>query len=210
MNLALVSDNSTNQGKEAIRYLISEVDRKGRELSVAYFASQPDPDKIFFEDIRQFYESLAVKTVHYIELEDNYDEAYVKKCLSSSLIHLSGGDTFRFLFWLKKRGMDVVLKRYAREGKPFVGISAGAIIMTPNIDSAALCGDINTIALMDTSSLDLVPFLLAPHAEKNHKEVVNAISFKASSNIKIALCSDSDALVVKKSKIIEFGNPLWI
>lgn len=210
MNLALVSENLTEQGKQAIAYLISQIETKGEVLCVAYFASEPDPERFFFEQIKTFYASIGVNLVHYIEIEDNYDEEFVKVSLSSSLIHLSGGDTYRFLYWLKKRGLDLVLRNRALGGLPIVGISAGAMILTPSIDSAPLCGDVNAVDLKDTSALGLVPFLFAPHAEKSAQETAEASAIVNGKGQKLALCSDNDALVITGTEMIEFGTPLWI
>ncbi len=209
INLALISDNTTDQGRNAVMYLLSEISRHDTEVSVAYFASQPDPDRVFFEQIKQFYKSFGVHIVHYIELEDNYDDSFVREALSSSVIHLSGGDTYRFLFWLKRRGLDVAIRHCAKEGKPIVGVSAGAMILTPTIDSAPLCGDINAVGLSDTSALNIAPFMFSPHAQKTSHEMTKASNLVSNKAKKLALCSDSDAIVVTKGKTIEFGSPLW-
>jgi len=50
------------------------------------------------------------------------------------------------------------LIEYARSGGTLIGVSAGAIIMSPNIESSALCGDTNLIGLSEMSGLSLFPF----------------------------------------------------
>ena len=43
-------------------------------------------------------------------------------------IHLTGGNTFQFSYWLRERGLDAELKRYAKAGGVLIGVSAGAIL----------------------------------------------------------------------------------
>jgi len=204
----MFSDNSTVQSKGIVETLISNMNCSNCEVSVAYIASSPDPHRKFFKQTVRFYESIGVNKVEYLDLESNYNEGHVTSKLSASLIHLSGGDTYRFLYWLKHRGLDIVLRELAQAGKPIIGVSAGAIIMTSSIESACLCGDINNIGLSDTSGLGLVPFLFVPHSEKSIKEQNDAIKLAPSHNI--VLCADTDALLINESQLIEHGQPIWV
>ena len=208
MNLALISDHCNDVGKSAIEVLISNSLEQTDSMSVVYFASEPDPEHIFFDQTKSIYESLGVKIIHYVEIEENYDEVLIEECLSASIIHLSGGDTYRFLFWLKKRGVDKLIANQVKAGKPIVGISAGAMILTPSIDTAHLCGDENNVGLENTTAMGLVPFLFCPHAShsEKEKEIVSNLRFDS----QIAMCKDSDAIVVIGSKITQIGGPFWI
>ncbi len=102
------------------------------------------------------------------------------------------------------------MRELAQAGKPIVGVSAGAMIMTSSIESATLCGDVNNIGLLDTSALGLVPFLVSPHAERSTEEQSNGIKLASSNARNIVLCADSDALLINGTQIIEYGQPLWV
>ena len=211
MKLALLSDDSTSQATKIVASLIAtmEVPTSGR--SVAYLASEPDQHRQYFARTVNFYESIGVTNITYLDLENDYDDAVVSAQLSAaSIIHLSGGDTYRFLYWLKARGLDAVLRDLAQSGTAIVGVSAGALIMTPTIDSATLCGDINRIGLMDCTALGLVAFLFSPHATKGIAEQHRAMTLLTDQNNNIVLCADSDALMINGNHVIEYGQPLWL
>ena len=76
--------------------------------------------------------------------------------------HLSGGNTFEFLRWLRAFGLLDALRAYAHDAV-LVGVSAGAILMTPDIGSAALCGDERGAEQLDDAGLGLVDFCVRPH-----------------------------------------------
>ncbi|MCE9679815.1 Type 1 glutamine amidotransferase-like domain-containing protein [Shewanella sp. AS1] len=210
MKLALVSDNSTAQGTEAVDYLLKSIGVPKSDISIGYIASSPDPDKFFFGQTVAFYRSLGIADVVYLELEDGYSQVLATEVLSKSVIHLSGGNTYRFLSWLKHRGLDVQLRALALNGKPMVGVSAGAMLLTPSIASAALCGDINEVDLSDDSALGLIPSLFCAHSTKDVAEQELALQISAKTGNKLVMCSDSDAVYVDDKQIKAFGKPVWI
>ena len=55
------------------------------------------------------------------------------KALGSDVIYLAGGNTFYFLRNLRKSGLIPQLKKFVEQGGVLVGLSASAIIFTPNI-----------------------------------------------------------------------------
>jgi peptidase E len=87
-------------------------------------------------------------------------------------INLSGGNTFRFLKSIKERGAESRLVEYARNGGILIGVSAGAMILTPSIESAFICGDVNTVGLSDLEGLELVSFFFDPHSSKQDTNLV--------------------------------------
>ncbi|MFD2178882.1 Type 1 glutamine amidotransferase-like domain-containing protein [Veronia pacifica] len=208
MYLALTSDHSTPHGKAAIQSVISDALSDQTVFSVTYFASQPDPGLFFFNSVELFYRALGAVHVHYVD--SNTSQIDIEQALNASLIHLSGGDTFAFLSWLQERSLLDTLNRLARDGKPFVGVSAGAMLMTPSIESAPLCGDKNEVGIQNLFALDLAPFLFVPHAEKNQQEIERVFQLLSQKRHQVVLCTDDDALVIKNDEVIEFGTPLWV
>ena len=55
------------------------------------------------------------------------------EALSYDVIYFTGGNTLRLLSRIKENGFDSIIKAMIRQGKTYVGVSAGSMIMTPNI-----------------------------------------------------------------------------
>lgn len=215
MNIALLSQTDTANAIEALGYFIDGLSNDIKSQSVVYIASEPDIERQFFNPIADMYRRIGFNNVDYIELEQGFDAVKAKRLLADAgLVHLSGGDTFRFLYWLKQRELDCYLYHLAQDGLPIIGVSAGAMVLTPDISSAVLCGDRNTIGLDNTLGLNLTPFQFVPHVNNPHKPTSQMFNFVTESQQELLLCSDDDAVVfhsginsVKQSHIRYFGEP---
>ncbi|GIU48215.1 Type 1 glutamine amidotransferase-like domain-containing protein [Shewanella sp. KT0246] len=227
MNLVLLNSTDSHVAEAAISHLIKHMPNDFHQQPVVYLASEPDPHGEYFAPIKKMYQALGFEEVIYLELEQGFEPSTSTALKQSSLVHLSGGDTYRFLHWLKHRGVDKVLRYLADEGKPIVGVSAGAMIMTPSIDSAVLCGDENNVGLIDTKGLNLVSYCIVPHVTKpivtkpivTNSTVTNSTGaspikdlttfelFQLSSEHELLLLSDNDAVTVLGNKQQFFGEP---
>jgi dipeptidase E len=137
--------------------------------AVGYIPASPDRDRRFFSGLARHYEQLGI-ALQFFSLEDEFQPDALPELLQLDAIHLSGGNTFRFLHWLRARGLFSELQKYVAQGGVLVGVSAGAILMTRNIRSAAICGDApypapNDPTLGETAGLGLVDFAILPHFE---------------------------------------------
>lgn len=214
MKLALLSDPSSVNGLQAIKQVLAAQHKA--VVKVGYIASGPEPDRYYFRQTQGLYQKLGACLDCYLELESEFDEQSLAGLLNCDLIHLAGGDTFRFLKGLQSRGLLPQLQRYAEMGGAIVGVSAGAMIMTPSIESAFLCGDSNIVGLESLSALGLAPFHFMPHLPANINTPVDFISVLRERGVEfdetlfeqLYLCQDNGALTLIDGQIEAFGEPL--
>jgi dipeptidase E len=113
--------------------------------------------------MQQHYRSLGTRFDLYVdETEADIRDATARLC-DCDAIYLSGGNTFHFLAWLRQTPLLGALHRYANRGGMLIGASAGAILMTPTVATAALCGDERDPSNPDERALGLVRFGFWPH-----------------------------------------------
>ena len=219
LKLALLSQTNTEQGLVAITALF-DVYRKNHASApkvpkprIGYLASQPDPDRIYYRETQALYHELGADLVCYLDLEQGFSAQGLSQLLACDGIHLSGGDTYRFLKHLKVRNLSQSLTDYALEGKMLIGLSAGAMIITPGIVSAVLCGDENQVGLNDLSGLNLVPFQFVPHVapslrgDKNQIEEMALDAQRLGISQSIYLCTDEQAIVICDGMLSSIGEP---
>lgn len=200
MNLALLSNHDTDAGKQAINLLLSGQSILG---AGAYISSQADPDRCYYHSVANVYGSLGYDIDLYMDFENEFSEPLFAEVLKRPFIHLSGGNTFRFLDAIQKRSAGHALKTYAANGGMFIGVSAGAMLLTPNIECATLCGDVNDVGLTNLNALALVPFLFEPHSLKQPENLRNLnLPYNA------YMACDDDALVVRNTNILPIGSPV--
>ncbi|WP_298770717.1 hypothetical protein [uncultured Shewanella sp.] len=112
MTLALLSDPTTKSGKAAIKLALNS--RHSQQPQVGYIASEPDIARLYFNQTKQVYNELGAELSTYVELEAGFDDAAFSHLLTLNAIHLSGGNTYRFLSALKQRYLMPALCDYVK------------------------------------------------------------------------------------------------
>lgn len=207
MKLVLLSDYKYVNTQDFATRLIELIGK--HQPTVGYISSSPDSTRKFYNETKEYYSKSNLIISPYMDLEDGFDSDIIELIFQADAIHLSGGNTFRFLYWIVKRGLDKNLVEYINLGGVLIGVSAGSIVMTPDISESALCGDENYIGLKNTKGLGLVNFHYVPHASGNvvHKDVITKSKQDCSA---ILLCKDSDWVVIDGVKSEVYGEPKLI
>ncbi|SFE99020.1 Type 1 glutamine amidotransferase-like domain-containing protein [Paracidovorax wautersii] len=130
---------------------------------IAYFASSAETNRQYFETARAYYADRGVSLDFYVGPDSQNIGDLTATALQCDAVHLSGGNTYGFLRWLQQHGLLPELRKYVVQGGVLIGVSAGAILMSPNISTAALCGDAPDPLLTDHTSLGLTQFHFLPH-----------------------------------------------
>lgn len=173
--------------------------------TIGYMPSSSDPEHFFFNQIWAYYAALGASVEIYLELDMSFSEETLPALLSCDAIHLSGGNTFYFLRGLKQRAMPPVLRDYVARGGVLIGVSAGAILMTPNISSAALCGDETVEGLNDLSALSLVDFQFLPHFQPDKACALEVAAHQSQVHSPLYACPDGGGIVVDGTNVEFFG-----
>lgn len=162
MRLALYSDQEVPANAaidERVLRLIGVVRPR-----IGYVSAAPDPERSDFERKRRYYEKLGADLAAYVDSDTGDLERALAELFRCDAIHLGGGNTFSFLRWLKARCVLPWLGAWAAEGRGvLIGVSAGAILMTPAVGTATLCGDVREPGPIDDDALGLVGFHFWPH-----------------------------------------------
>lgn len=73
-------------------------------------------------------------TIDELDISTFSIENISQKLNKNDYIYISGGNTFFLLQELKKSGTDKLLIDLINKGKPYIGESAGSMILSPNIE----------------------------------------------------------------------------
>ena len=172
--------------------------------TIGYIGSSPDPERKYYEERRAYYARLEMTLSTYID--ETYEPDQLEALFTCDAIHLTGGNTYHFLRWLRQRHMLARLRQYATRGGVLIGVSAGAILMTPEIGTAALCGDTPPEVDVDLTALGLVDFAFVPHFEGTPSELVALQAYSRSREGVVYACRDGDGIVVEGDQVRSIGN----
>ncbi|MBV6397586.1 MAG: putative peptidase [Anaerolineales bacterium] len=177
-----------------------------RHPVIGYIPSSTDPKRTWFKQQQAYYKSLNARVPIYFELETEYDPEKIKDLLACDAIHLSGGSTYNFLYWLRTRRLTSLLKDYVANGGVLIGVSAGAILMTPEISTTHICGEEPSHDLNDLSALRMVDFAFLPHINKIEAVENKMIEYSIAQGRKIFGCLDGDGMIVNGNSLHCVGD----
>ncbi|KFN93286.1 alpha-aspartyl dipeptidase [Tetragenococcus muriaticus PMC-11-5] len=90
--------------------------------------------------------------------------SFLKKLENAKLLFISGGNTFYLLQELKRKNLLSLIFKQINQGLPFIGESAGAIILAPNIEYNKIMDNTELAPeLIDYCSLGITNFYTLPH-----------------------------------------------
>ncbi len=173
---------------------------------IGFIPSSSDTTRKYFNDRRVFYRELGMDLSVYFELDNEWRPGKLSTLLKCDAIHLSGGNTFYFLSWLRKRKMMDILVKYVVGGGVLVGVSAGAILMTPDISTAAFPGDSQMPGETDTTGLGLVDFAFIPHYGNRPFTIDNVKKYAREKRTTVYLARDTGAITVDNSAVNCIGD----
>jgi dipeptidase E len=134
VKLAVYSDQIVPQNRNIDALVVAMLSKQAR---IGLVPSGGDPEGKWFEDRRGYYAGVGLQLTHSHD-PIGADENSLSALLACDAIHLSGGNTREFLARLESGGMIEPLRDYVRRGGLLIGVSAGAILLTPNIKVDAL------------------------------------------------------------------------
>ena len=131
-----------------------------------------------------------------------FDETYLKdKFLKTECICISGGNTFYLLQEIKRKNLVEVLLKRIKEGLFYIGESAGAIIMSENIEYSQMMDDKSIASeLDDYTGVNVFNHYVLPHiGEYPFEESTQKILENYQDKISLVAINNSEAILVNDS-----------
>ncbi len=202
--LVLYSDQVIAANQQVDSYLLQLLGTT--TARIGYISSSSDPQRQYFMAKQEYYKHYGFELALYVELDVAYDSSLLDSLFACDAIHLSGGNTYYFLYWLQQRGLIERLQHYALHKGVLIGISAGAIIMTPSVNSAQLCGDTPYAPLTIYQGLGLVDFAFVPHVQDTLEDYAHMQAYANHQQKLLYGCHDGDGIIVAGETITLVGN----
>lgn len=182
------------------------------QLKAAFIPTAGDPygDKGFVYVDRDALTNMGMSVID-VDLKTIRGKELEEVLSNVDVILVAGGNTFYLLDQVKKSGFDVIVKKLIDKGVVYVGSSAGSILCCPTIEGAKRF-DSPTDApdLTDYSGLNLVDFIMIPHAHKErYKERIQQTTEELQSNgYSIKTLTDDQAISIDGDNVtlVELKN----
>jgi dipeptidase E len=207
MKLVFYSGGDDKDNKSLDKVFVELLDKKNPVVtfipSSSYLSEQE------FKGFVKHYSKYKISRFIHFPVDIPFDRILLQEVLRSDAIHMAGGNTFYFLNSLRKAKLLPELRKFAEKGGLLTGLSAGAIMMTENIEMAAypeFDRDENSVGLKNLSSLGLVDFAFFPHFKNSARYDA---AFKKYSKLKkkvIYACPDGSGIVVNDRELRFIGK----
>lgn len=185
---------------------------KRRPRSMTYIPSTHENAEKFFKRAKERYKKFGIQKLVYFPVDAVFTKAEMRDALKSDVIYLAGGNTFYFMKHLRSSGFADELMKYVKRGGTLAGLSAGGLIMTPDIWLAGYPphdADLNEVRLKDLRGLNLVNFEFYPHYTSSAKTNKLMQMYSRKTDIPIMACPDGSGIVVNGDEVTFFG-PMYI
>ena len=201
MKLALYSGGHDFENLGMDKALLDAIGKKNPK-----FAFIPSCSYLSHLEFREFvsqYRKHKVKKFIHFPIDTPFSSVMKEEVFSGDVIHLSGGNTFYFLKHLRKSKMLSELKKFAERGGVLTGLSAGAIIMTKNINTASFPSfdrDENEDNVKNLKGMGLVNFEFFPHYKNSTRYDRELLSYSKTSKRQIYACPDGSGIVMNEGR----------
>ena len=171
-------------------------------------ASHVESYKDYIEQAKKAFQQhgIAIEIVDFSQSSDNM----IHQLQRNDLIYISGGNTFYLLHMLNEKQLTKVIIDLIDNGKPYIGESAGAIILSKDIGYVKNIDDAEKAPnLANFKALDIIDFYPLPHFDNppfraSAHQIVNEWQEK----IPLMAFNNNQAIwVLGKSIILKNGQP---
>ncbi len=207
MKLVLYSGGVEKDNADLDKAFISLLGKKNPVVtfipSSSYLSEQE-----FRAFVRHYSKFKITRFIHF-PVDVPFDRILFQEVMRSDAIHLSGGNTFYFLNSLRKAKLLSELRRFVEKGGVLTGLSAGAIMMTENIEMAAypeFDRDENQVNLKNLSALGLLDFAFFPHHRNSARYDAFFRRYSRTKKKTVYACPDGSGIVINGDEIRFLGT----
>jgi dipeptidase E len=208
MKLVLYS-GGFSKDNQALAVEVGDLLRGKRQPLVAFVPGNAEDADCDFRDFKRTVAPSGLKRFVCIPVDKPLTGEDEATLLAADAIFLGGGNTFYLLHHLREKKLLGKLRAFVRDGGILMGLSAGSILMTPNVMTAevpSLDCDENDIGVKDYSALGLVPFEFSPHYRGGRRVDAELLDHSKRSKNPIYACKDGEGIVVRDGTIRFVGR----
>jgi len=187
MKLLLTSAGFYNP--EASDTFLRLLNKSAEQANVIFIptASRTEEELRYVQGAKQELLDLGINDITTLNLDRKVSENEIE---NADVIYVCGGNTFYLLQKIRESGLDQLLPNF--KGL-YVGVSAGSIVVGPNIEVSAPW-DENDVKLSDTTGINIVDFAVVPHYQRKDQTIVEGL--KSQADYEILELTDNQAVLI--------------
>jgi dipeptidase E len=208
MKLALYSGGGSRENRGLVREALTLLEGRRNPVFAFVPADSEDAERDYLVFRRKFQGS-RLRRFRCIPVDRPLSAREEKTLFSADAIFLGGGNTFYFLKQIRERRLLAKFRSFVKRGGVLMGLSAGGILMTPNIMTASvpsMDSDENEVGLKDLKALGLVPFEFSPHYHPSRSVDRELLAYSRRLPHPVYACADGQGVIVKSGSVQFVGR----
>lgn len=167
----------SNPYPEIITQVLSECFnyKKKDKYNILYLPSNGQLKVEYFNSAKDWFLDYSNIEIICLQESDDFNDAK-SKISNADIIIATGGNTCKFVNWLRKATLVEILKsKLLNEDIVWIGFSAGAMLLTPSIEIAAIEPYLENeeLRLTDLSGMNILDFEIFPHFEPSEQTILD-------------------------------------
>lgn len=207
MRLVFYSGGTPSENRHLDKKLLDLCGKKSPKMVYIPYSSYES--EVYFKEFVGQYKRFGINRFINFPIDIPMGPILKREVFNSDIIHLSGGNTYYFLKSLRISNLTNDFKRFVNRGGILTGLSAGAILMTPNIETAGFphfdC-DENEENVKDLRSMGLVKFYFYPHYKNSKRYDSELLKYSKSAKYPLYACPDGSGIIAGKNELSFVGR----
>jgi len=208
MKLALYSGGDGRENRSLVKETLFLL-KDSEDPVLAFVPADSEDAEADFRRFRKKFAHTSIRKFLCIPIDRPLSQKAQKELFSCDAIFLGGGNTYYFLKQMRARKLLPKFRGFVKRGGVLMGLSAGSILMTPNIMTAAVpvvdC-DENEVGITNLKALGLVPFEFSPHYYRSREVDRELLEYSKKLEHPIYACADGQGIIVRDGKIRVVGR----
>jgi dipeptidase E len=155
----------------------------------------PDFDSFMEAEVQRLIETgIARKNISIFDLHDDNPPSLA----DVDVVLMFGGNEYHYMNQIRKQGLISVIREFVERDGFYIGVSAGSIIMGPDVDIEHWSMESNDIGLKDTSGFGYVDFITVPHID-SRADPEKVLEFHRDTGKKLIYLTDQQGIFVTEN-----------
>lgn len=195
------------QMKEEIKKLLQ---KPAYDITVAFITTAAKP----MENLDYLWNDWTIMkeemrfNIEEIDIEGKSEAQVMNLLKLKDIIFVEGGNTFYLLNAMRKCNFEKIIRKLLKQGKVYIGVSAGSIVAGRTIKTAGWkSGDKNIVGLKNLKGLNLVPFDIFVHYRPEHANIIKQqIKNPKKRKKHLRILTDEQAILVQGKEAMLIGR----
>ena len=198
----------TSAGMEMRGEIAKLLQKPAYDITVAFIttAAKPEEDTSYLSKDFEAMKEMGFN-VQEVDIEDKNEKELAEIFKLKDIIFVAGGNTFYLLKAMRKCNFKKVINNFLKQGKVYIGASAGSIAAGKTIKTASWkSGDKNLVKLKNLKGLNLAPFDIFVHYQPEHVEIIKKKLPWKWQRRKLKILTDQQAILVQGRQTVLIGE----